>query len=85
MEPERLRRILEQLHAELAGTEPVDGAARAQLRRLQDEITDALSKETPPGALRQRLENSVAEFEASHPVVARRLAEVIDTLALYGL
>lgn len=85
MEPERLRRILEQLHAELGGTEPVDANARAHLRRLQDEIGDALAKETPPGSLRQRLEDGVAEFEASHPIVARRLAEVIDALALYGL
>jgi len=31
------------------------------------------------------LEDAVVHFEASHPTLARRLAAVIDTLALYGL
>jgi hypothetical protein len=85
MDRERLRRLLEQLHTELAGTDPVNAEARVQLRRLQHEISEALGKETPPASLRDRLEDGVAQFEASHPTVARRLAEVIDTLALYGL
>jgi Domain of unknown function (DUF4404) len=85
MDREKLRRLLEQLHSELVTTQPVDADARAQLRRLQREISDALARETPPASLRERLEDGVAEFEASHPTVARRLAEVIDTLALYGL
>ena len=85
MDRERLRRLLEELHAELAGTDPVNPEARMQLRRLQHEISEALGKETPPPSLRDRLEDGVAQFEASHPTVARRLAEVIDTLALYGL
>jgi hypothetical protein len=85
MDRERLRRLLEELHAELAGTDPVNPEARMQLRRLQHEISEALGKETPPPSLRDRLEDGVAQFEASHPTVARRLAEAIDTLALYGL
>jgi hypothetical protein len=85
MNHERLRRILEQLHAELASSDAVDADVRGRLRRLQREIGEALAKETPPASLRERLEDGVAQFEASHPTVARRLAEVIDTLALYGL
>lgn len=85
MDHERLRRILEQLHSELASTDAADADVRDGLRRLQREIGEALARETPPASLRDRLEDGVAQFEASHPTVARRLAEVIDTLALYGL
>jgi len=49
------------------------------------DISDALAKATPPSSLRGRLEDAVVHFEASHPTLARRLATVIDTLALYGL
>jgi len=85
MNSERLRQMLEQLHRELASADAVDAEVRERLRRLQGEIGDALRRETPPASLRNRLEDGVAQFEASHPTVARRLAEVIDTLALYGL
>jgi len=85
MTRERLQHLLEQLHAELAGTDAVDPGVRERLEGIQREVSEALKSETPPGTLRDRLENEVAQFEASHPTVARRMAEVIDTLALYGL
>lgn len=85
MKNDDLRKILEQLHAELAGTQPIDAALRERLQALQRDIGDALAKATPPASLRGRLEGAVVHFEASHPTLARRLATVIDTLALYGL
>ncbi len=85
MNHERLRRILEQLHAELASTDAMDADLRGRLRELQREVREAIGREHPPASLRDRLEDGVAHFEASHPTVARRMAEVIDTLALYGL
>jgi hypothetical protein len=85
MKDEEFRKILEQLHAELASTDPIDAAMRERLRVLQGDIREALAKATPPGTLRARLEDSVVHFEAYHPTLARRLAAVIDTLALYGL
>jgi hypothetical protein len=85
MKHERLHRILEQLHAELASTDAVDAGLRERLQGLQRDVGEALAKESPPASLRERLEDGVAQFEASHPTVARRMAEVIDTLALYGL
>jgi hypothetical protein len=85
MNSDRLRRILEQLHAELASTDAVDGELRKRLQELQSEVGEAMQREHPPASLRERLEDGVAQFEASHPTVARRMAEVIDTLALYGL
>ncbi len=85
MKSDELRKILEQLHAELASTDTIDAALRDRLRALQRDIGDALGKETPPASLRGMLEDGVVHFEASHPTLARRLAAVIDTLALYGL
>jgi len=85
MNRERLKQLLEQLHAELAGTDAVDPGLRERLRGIQRDVGEALSRESPPSTLRYRLEDEVAQFEASHPTVARRMAEVIDTLALYGL
>jgi hypothetical protein len=85
MSREELRKALERLHTELAGTDTMDAGLRERLRALQRDIGDALGKETLPSSLRGRLEDAVVHFEASHPTVASRLATVIDTLALYGL
>lgn len=85
MKSEELRKILEQLHAELSAADPIDAAFAERLRALQGDIRDALGRETPPPSLRTRLEGAVVHFEVSHPTVARRLAAVIDALALYGL
>jgi hypothetical protein len=85
MKPDELRRTLEQLHDELAAADTGDAGLREHLRVLQREIRDALARGTPPDSLRARLEALVVQFEASHPIVARRLAAVIDTLAFYGL
>lgn len=85
MKRDELRKILEQLHVELAGIDPIDAPLRDRLQALQRDISDALGTPTPPATLRGRLEDAVVHFEASHPMLARRLAAVIDTLALYGL
>ena len=85
MKSEELRKILEQLHAELGAADPIDAAFAERLRTLQGELRDALGRETPPPSLRTRLEDAVVHFEVSHPTLARRLAAVIDALALYGL
>ena len=45
----------------------------------------ALDRSPAESSLRQRLEDAIIEFEASHPELARRLGRVIDTLAFYNL
>lgn len=86
MTPDDLRGVLERLQAELAQAGAVDQPLRERLRDLQHDIRSVLDR--GPAAeprLKKRLENGVSHFEASHPDLARRLAQVIDTLALYGL
>jgi hypothetical protein len=86
MNREELRRTLERLRRELARAEPADEAMRERLRVLQADIQAALDQEpAEDGTLRRRLEDGVAHFEASHPELARSIAQVIDTLAFYGL
>ncbi|HET8623554.1 MAG TPA: DUF4404 family protein [Gemmatimonadales bacterium] len=84
MSQDDLRRVLQHLHDELGRASDADAATRARLRALQDEVRSALDR-SPGGTLRERLEDAIVEFEASHPEVARRLAAVIDTLGFYNL
>ncbi len=80
-----LRRTLEQLHAELGRAGDLDAATRDRLRALQADVQNALDKSAAESSLRQRLEDAITEFEASHPELARRIGRVIDTLAFYNL
>ncbi|HEU5171132.1 MAG TPA: DUF4404 family protein [Gemmatimonadales bacterium] len=63
----------------------MDEATRDRLQALQAEIAAVLERGEGEVPIRQRLEDGLAEFEASHPDLARRLAQVIDTLAFYNL
>ena len=85
MSQEELRRTLEQLHDELGRAGALDPGTRARLEALQDDVRRALDRSSAEPPLRERLEDAIVEFEASHPELARRLAAVIDTLAFYNL
>jgi hypothetical protein len=85
MSQEDLRRALEQLHAELGRTGALERTTRERLEALQSDVRNALDRSPGETPLRERLEDAIVEFEASHPELARRLATVIDTLAFYNL
>ena len=85
MSQDDLRRTLEQLHAELGRAGALDPATRGRLEALQEDVRRALDRAGGEPPLRERLEDAIVEFEASHPELARRLATVIDTLAFYNL
>jgi hypothetical protein len=86
MNREELRRRLEQLDSELAATSAHDPRTRELLDRLRTDVRAALDDESADtSSLRARLEDAVAHFEAEHPSVAQRMANVIDALALWGL
>ncbi|MGH7517349.1 MAG: DUF4404 family protein [Gemmatimonadales bacterium] len=85
MSQDDLRRTLEHLHAELGRAGDLDAATRERLRALQADVRNALDRSPAESSLRQRLEDAIMEFEASHPELARRLGRVIDTLAFYNL
>lgn len=86
MSREELRRRLEQLQSQLANTTSRDPRTREMLERLQADVRGALADESADTSpLRAKLEDAIAHFEATHPDLARTLAQVIDALALWGL
>ena len=76
--------LVKRLHETLATAGPLDDAAQAELRALAADIA-RLGPGSGGSGVRERLALSVERFEASHPTLAQALANVIDTLALYGL
>jgi hypothetical protein len=91
MNPNSLHDLVAQLHEALTSAKDVDPATREQLQRLAAEIrpivdagpSESLSQQYGP--LRERLTDSVTEFEASHPQLAKTVANLLDALALYNL
>jgi hypothetical protein len=89
MSRDRLPQLLDALRAELARGAPPDPATREEILALARALERVA--EQPPGArvadegIRERLEAQVQRFEASHPELARALANLIDVLALFGL
>lgn len=88
MDRHQLHRELDRLHQELEDVDNLDPEGRDKLRKIQADIRDLLDHERPAeryGDLGNQLRDSVYHFDASHPVLARRLAQVIDSLALFNL
>ena len=91
MNQPHLHKLLTEVHAELLAARSVDPKDRELLRALADDIRTLVAKEPAAapagerGELRRRLAEAVSRFEASHPELAKTLANAIDTLALYNL
>jgi predicted component of type VI protein secretion system len=88
MNQPHLHKLLTELHAELLAARSVGPKDRDLLRQITEDIRAIVEAEpasNAPGALRQRLAEGVAAFEASHPQLSKTLANAIDTLALYNL
>lgn len=87
MHDDRLHQLLQDLHREVGSAGTLDEDTRRNLNALADELRALAEKGegTPEGGLRDRLQEEVQRFEATHPTLAQTLANVIDTLALYGL
>jgi hypothetical protein len=76
--------LVKRLHEALAVAGPLDADAQAELRTLAADLA-RLEPGSAGQGVRDRLAVSVERFEASHPALAQTLANLIDTLALYGL
>ena len=80
---ESLREELRRLHAELGRAQVRDPAKRDRLDELAAHIDRAL--ESGGSGLAERLQESVALFEAEHPDLALLTARVIDALVKLGV
>lgn len=89
MDNEELRLQLEHLHSQLEQTESIDEKQREILRTLESDIQELLSREQNQPhhyqSLGQRLNDSVAQFEASHPQITLLMRRAIDSLSYLGV
>lgn len=89
MKNEEFRSQLEKLHNELHQTHALDMQQRELLQTLADEIQALLKRDEIQRhhytSLSERLNDAVAELEASHPQITLLLRQTIDSLAYLGI
>jgi len=89
MKNEELRSQLEKLHNELHQSPAIDSQQRELLRTVADEIQALLKRDDIQQhhytSLSERLNDAVAELEASHPQITLLMRQTIDSLAYLGI
>jgi phosphoglycerate-specific signal transduction histidine kinase len=89
MDKQKLREQLEQLHTELAQVKSLDSAEAEMLQQLANDIREVLERgendASHYGGLGERLTESIARLEASHPEATDRMRQVIDQIAYLGI
>ncbi|MBW2314559.1 MAG: DUF4404 family protein [Deltaproteobacteria bacterium] len=86
MNSEHLRETLNELRAELAGSDAGDPATRSRVQAAADELDAWLDRaQEPEGGLRDRLREAVARFEEEHPTLSATVQRVVDALADLGI
>ena len=86
---EHLRAAVDRLELELAKVEQLDSETRAMLEAARTDIQSTLAKAAPEAGAHDtvlaRLNESVEEFEASHPRLAAVVRQIIDGLSQLGI
>lgn len=89
MKNEELRSQLAKLHNELHQTRDLDLQQRELLQTLADEIQALLKRDEIQQhhytSLSERLNDAVAQLEASHPQITLLMRQTIDSLAFLGI
>ena len=85
MNRQELHRELERLHREITNSDSSD----PRLQKLKADLEALLQREEPEsshyGDLGDQLKDGIYHFDASHPQLAKTMASVIDSLALFNL
>jgi Domain of unknown function (DUF4404) len=86
----KLREVVDEIKAQLAGAEDLSPRTRRSLEELVRDLEAVADRPTGSGldaveGLRDRLTDAVRRLEASHPVLSTTLGNVIDALAFFGL
>jgi len=90
MSDPELRKLIEQLHAEIQKTHAVDGKGKKLLAQLESDIRELLdqaeknSVHVPPSTL-LRLEQGLDHFEAAHPELTTLLSRFLESLSNAGV
>ena len=90
MENKDLRKLLEQLHAEIEATHAVDEKESELLHHIEGDIAALLghSEETvepSEGFNVENLENAVSKFEVTHPSLTANITKLLDILSSSGI
>lgn len=85
MNKEELHRELERLHRQISDTDSRD----PRLAKLKADLEALLKREDAEashyGDLGDQLKDGIYHFDASYPQLAKTMAQVIDSLALFNL
>jgi Domain of unknown function (DUF4404) len=89
MNSEQLREQLEQLHAELKQANVLDPQQRELLLTRANDIEQLLKQDDIRAhhyrSLGERLNEDLAQLEASHPQISLLMRRAIDSLAYLGI
>jgi predicted metal-dependent hydrolase len=89
MDKQKLHVQLAELDAELQQIESVDDNEREMLQKLAREIHEILEREGDHAqqysGLGERLRESIAQLEASHPRITLLMRQLIDQLSPLGI
>ena len=86
---ERLRKLLDELKAEIAATDAIDEKTQELMRELESEIETALEEENPEHfeehTIMEQLHDVVDEFQVDHPALSQFVRRMIDGLGQMGI
>jgi len=89
MDKNQLHQELERLHTDLQQIESLDKGDREILSRLEQDIRRILEYKEPDSGqyqnLRDRLQDGITRFEASHPRTTLLMRHVIDEIGYLGI
>jgi hypothetical protein len=90
MEDQELRKLIEQLHAEIENTHTVDEKGQELLLHLDTDIRELLGRAggkslQPHPTTLQRMEDGLEHFEATHPDLTTLLARLLEALSNAGI
>ncbi len=90
MDDQELRKLLEQLHAEIEKTSTVDEKGQELLLHLEADIRELLARtgvsaeHVQPNTV-QRVEDGLSQFEATHPALTELLSKLLEALSNAGI
>ena len=90
MDDQEVRKLIEQLHAEIANTQTVDEKGQELLRHLDADIHELLKRTGGTGiqlhpSTVQRMEDGLGHFEATHPALTTLIARLLEALSNAGI
>lgn len=86
MTDQNLRKLLEQLHEELARTESVDEKGRELLGHVNEDMKKFLDpNQENPKALLDQLQKAIDHFEVEHPAITTALSQILNALSNAGI